>query len=202
MWSLLLTEILHGNKFRYVVVSEDGKRRMTQLEAYTLMANEVEGEKFRHSICQVLASHPSQAYFWETTSTNRHVAATRPFEFIIVPAPGLENVRPQPKAFEEYFSKDCSFATFPNLSGDAMLVAPSPCEGRDYGHLARFVRNAPVAHARELFIHVGKAVLNRLSDAPLWVSTSGAGIYWLHVRLDSTPKYYSFADFRAPPPTE
>ena len=27
-------------------------------------------------------------------------------------------------------------------------------------------------------------------DQKLWVSTSGLGVFWLHLRLDSYPKYY------------
>ena len=30
----------------------------------------------------------------------------------------------------------------------------------------------------------------------LWVSTSGLGVYWLHVRLDSYPKYYQHAPYK------
>ena len=35
------------------------------------------------------------------------------------------------------------------------------------------------------------------SDAPAWVSTSGLGVSWLHIRIDTRPKYYSYAPFRA-----
>ena len=35
-----------------------------------------------------------------------------------------------------------------------------------------------------------------LSDQPLWVSTCGLGVYWLHVRLDSFPKYYRYAPYQ------
>jgi len=29
-----------------------------------------------------------------------------------------------------------------------------------------------------------------------WVSTSGLGVAWLHVRVDSKPKYYSHEAYR------
>jgi len=42
-----------------------------------------------------------------------------------------------------------------------------------------------------------------LADAPFeayfWLSTSGLGIAWLHVRLDERPKYYTHAPYRSPP---
>jgi hypothetical protein len=43
---------------------------------------------------------------------------------------------------------------------------------------------------------VGDAVARRLSSAPLWLSTSGLGVAWLHVRLDERPKYYTHAPYR------
>ena len=32
---------------------------------------------------------------------------------------------------------------------------------------------------------------------PTWLSTAGMGVSWLHVRLDSQPKYYGFAAYWA-----
>ncbi|MFO1021395.1 MAG: hypothetical protein U0903_11970 [Planctomycetales bacterium] len=34
---------------------------------------------------------------------------------------------------------------------------------------------------------------------PVWLSTAGAGVPWLHVHLDDQPKYYSHAPYRAVP---
>jgi hypothetical protein len=31
---------------------------------------------------------------------------------------------------------------------------------------------------------------------PLWLSTAGQGVFWLHVRLDRYPKYYNHAPYR------
>jgi len=30
----------------------------------------------------------------------------------------------------------------------------------------------------------------------LWISTAGLGVTWLHVRIDSSPKYYTHAPYR------
>ena len=40
------------------------------------------------------------------------------------------------------------------------------------------------------------------SDRAVWVNTEGSGVYWLHVRIDSRPKYYHFAPYRSGNPTE
>lgn len=34
------------------------------------------------------------------------------------------------------------------------------------------------------------------NGSPRWLSTSGLGVSYLHVRIDSRPKYYSFDEYR------
>ena len=48
----------------------------------------------------------------------------------------------------------------------------------------------------ELWAAVGVAVKEALGEQPLWVSTSGLGVYWLHVRLDSSPKYFQHTPYK------
>ena len=36
----------------------------------------------------------------------------------------------------------------------------------------------------------------RIGIQPIWLSTAGMGVPWLHVRLDSRPKYYAFGPYR------
>jgi len=43
---------------------------------------------------------------------------------------------------------------------------------------------------------VGAALERQLGAQPVWLNTSGLGIYWLHIRLDSSPKYYTHAPYR------
>ena len=46
---------------------------------------------------------------------------------------------------------------------------------------------------------VGEAMERRLGTEPVWLSTAGAGVSWLHVRLDDRPKYYGHAPYRRTP---
>ena len=88
--------------------------------------------------------------------------------------------------------------TFGNLSGDAELVVPTPMPKLDYPHLSAFVRSAPSEQQRALWAAVGLALTAwwlRTSE-PVWTSTSGLGVSWLHIRLDQRPKYYTHAPFR------
>jgi len=43
---------------------------------------------------------------------------------------------------------------------------------------------------------VGGAMERRLGPRPVWLSTAGGGVAWLHVRLDDRPKYYGYAQYR------
>jgi hypothetical protein len=74
-----------------------------------------------------------------------------------------------------------------------------PCPlGNDsaYGHLAAFVRLAPEDQRHALWQSVGNAMVLRLGTRPVWLSTAGAGVSWLHVRLDDRPKYYGFGSYK------
>jgi hypothetical protein len=57
-------------------------------------------------------------------------------------------------------------------------------------HLAAFVRAAPIEQVHELWRTLAVAIQGRLGTSPIWLSTAGLGVHWLHVRLDSRPKYY------------
>jgi NADH:ubiquinone oxidoreductase subunit len=37
---------------------------------------------------------------------------------------------------------------------------------------------------------------NRVGEQPVWLSTAGMGVAWLHVRLDDRPKYYGYSPYR------
>jgi hypothetical protein len=65
-----------------------------------------------------------------------------------------------------------------------------------YGHLAAFVRKASKSQQHAFWQMVGEAMLKRVSSKPVWLSTAGGGVSWLHVRLDDRPKYYGFGPYR------
>lgn len=149
-----------------------------------------------------------QGFFFETPPVTKLSAATRPFEFVLVDAPDLVTFAggaPDTRAFANQFVKSPEGAltcAFPSLGKDALLIAPLPLtqEGlsmKSYTHLAAFVRNAPIHQVRDLWSTMTSNLLERLDDKLLWLSTSGMGIKWLHLRLDSRPKYYTFKEYTA-----
>ena len=75
----------------------------------------------------------------------------------------------------------------------------SPLNPARYAHLAAFVREAPETQVRAFGAAVGSAMLARMAevgDKPIWLSTSGLGVAWLHARLYSRPKYYTHGPYK------
>ena len=152
--------------------------------------------EFRDRFNDLLAAAPYAAFRWETPST---CAATlsKPFEFAILNSPELER-RPDAAAFSEHFpGATDGVATFSNLGHDAILIVPAPmADHRAYGHLASFVRLAPAKQRHRFWQAVGEAMAGRVGQEPVWLNTAGAGVAWLHVRLDDRPKYYRYGPYR------
>lgn len=152
---------------------------------------------FREWFNALLSDAPFSAFRWETPAVTSATAA-RPFEFVLLDDPDLAR-RPDPGAFAEHFlrARGATVIDFANLRGDAVLVVPCPVAAPTaYGHLAAFVRTAPADQRDALWKCVGETLARRLSAKPVWLSTAGAGVSWLHVRLDDRPKYYGYEPYR------
>ncbi len=153
-------------------------------------------DEFCQCFVSVLAGAPFEAFFWETPPQTRRTL-DRPFEFVLVESSRLARVRANPAPFMEYFSSDRDVVDFASLGRDAWLVVPCPDNREaEYSHLAQFSRQAAKDRQFSFWRHVGACVAQRIGDKPLWLSTSGLGVCWLHVRLDSRPKYYTFEAYR------
>lgn len=188
-------ELLAGGQVRRVVLlAED--RPFTYADIIQKWQSD---NSFRAFFINLLADVPFVAYFWETPPITQ-ATLERPFEFVLVDAPQLAKVPAQRHAFASYFSADPvanPVVDFPNLGGDAHLIVPCPQTPADqFAHLAVFCRSASPEQQHQFLQRVGTAVTNQVGERPLWVSTSGLGVYWLHVRLDSRPKYYTFGPYR------
>jgi hypothetical protein len=179
---------------------EDANGPLPFSEVLHLWQNDV---NFRGYFNSQLAAAPFEAFRWETPALMLASLAL-PFECVLLNSPELTRM-PDRAAFADYFQSptENNIAVFPNLGKDALLVVPCPVGPLlAYGHLATFVRSAPEEQQQALWQEVGKAVADRLSPTPLWLNTAGAGVSWLHVRLDSRPKYYGYAAYKSPPVTD
>ena len=188
-------EILKSNRIHKVSILCDNQQ-ITYSEVIELWQQD---RTFRSFFVSLLAQCEFSAYFWETPPITKFTVHNS-FEFILANSPKLATVSPNQNSFQQYFksvSDSEEVTTFLNLSNDALLVVPCPTgEIAAYTHLAAFVRKAPTSQLHLLWQTVGKAIAQNLQEKPIWVSTSGLGVYWLHVRLDSRPKYYTYHPYK------
>lgn len=152
----------------------------------------------RNQLTDAIAGAPYPALFWETVPVSRDTVDL-PFSMVVLDSPALAKIEPDRRPFPGALVGPATVASFANLSGDALLVSPRKIASRDcYPHLAAFVRTAPSHQVHDLWIAVGAAVQEELETRPdpVWVSTSGLGVPWLHVRLDRRPKYFLHGRYR------
>lgn len=145
-----------------------------------------------------LTASTFDAFFWETPSFATPSLA-QPFECVLVRAASLADVAADPKPFEQPLRAGrvaADVISFASLGGDADLIVPRD-RGGSYAHLAAFLRTAPPAQVREVWRLTAQTALSRVAKGRrVWISTSGLGVYWTHVRIDTRPKYYSFRPYQ------
>lgn len=163
---------------------------------------------FSKELTQIICDSPFKAVFFETKGCSANNWERKQFEFVLVDAPSLKSFAessPDPQAFSEHLSAcRSSGCAFPNLGGDAQLIAPkanAPLNGSDaipYSHLAAFNRHAPADQVAQVWQLAAREYQHRIlsTTETVWFSTSGTGIAWLHFRLDHRPKYYTYKPFQ------
>ena len=154
-----------------------------------------EDASFREVIQVEMRDAPFVAFRWETpplTSSN----IDQPFECLFHDSPGLD-VRADPTDFDAYFQPGIEIVSFANLGADALLIVPCPIStSANYSHIGAFHRSAPLAQLHAFWRTIAQTVLARFGPQPLWLSTAGGGVDWLHMRLDDRPKYYRHLPWR------
>lgn len=156
-------------------------------------------QQFREFFVSILANAPFQAYFWETPPLTDATLGDD-FEFVLVNSHQLSGISPNRQAFSSHFEAappGASVISFENLGGDATLIAPCPQAPLSAcSQLANFTREASRDQQHQLWKLVGATLEKRVGQKPVWLNTSGLGVYWLHIRLDCTPKYYTHDPYR------
>lgn len=138
------------------------------------------------------------AFFWEHPPLTDETL-DQPYACVVTASPALGRLGADPSAFAVPFGDPHApgAVAFDNLGGDARLIAPRPGpEGGRFASLRPFLAAARPEDLHDLFALTAREVLRRIGQHPLWLSTSGLGVPWLHVRLDPWPKYYVHAPYR------
>ena len=194
MWQTIETVLVPQSKIQYQIRNKE--RFLTYREVVDLWRT---NSDFREFYTQILAQSDFSAYFWEAPPVTL-LHFDMEYEFVLIDSHALARVKPDIRSFSDQFVKDTKnegVITFNNLSGDSVLVAPCPIISPDtYPHLASFIRKGPDDQIQTFWKKIGEAMLARVNDKPVWLSTAGMGVYWLHARLDSRPKYYRHGDYK------
>ena len=207
--------VLCAKYFAFLYPSRQNVGRTS--EKYSLLLNDepvsyggfinliADDQSFRDTFIRVLQSVEFSGFLFECPAVSRKTLNSVNFEFVVTESPSLSTAEVDTKSFEEHFRSNCysNVASFSNLGGDAHLVVPCPMSGvslASYSHLGSFMRTAPSEQVSTLLQVIADNLISKLSSSKndLWLSTNGNGVSWLHVRLDSYPKYYAYAPFKLP----
>ncbi|SDJ91987.1 hypothetical protein SAMN05421823_101423 [Catalinimonas alkaloidigena] len=184
--------------------NENARRYRIQADLRPLTFAEVlnhweTSEAFRAYYLELLADAPFEAFYWEHPGLlTRYLG--KPYEFVLLRSASLATRPADAEAFAEFFDTSALVVDFENLGKNARLIAPTPRTDADhYKFLASFVRHAPKAQQHALFQRIGHRVNAAVNAShTLWLNTAGMGVIWLHVRLDSRPKYYKTQVYKRP----
>lgn len=192
MWSV--RELAAGDARSLRLVIERDAQPVSRAEVFNRWQHDA---VFRAYFGQLLADAPFDAFRWETPPVTR-ASLEQPFEFVLIDSPELLKAA-DPDAFGDHFAdaRERPVIEFGNLGGDAWLLVPCPTgPATAYAHLAAFLRQAPNPQQHALWTRMGAAMQRCVGDRPVWLSTAGAGVPWLHVRIDDRPKYYAYGAYR------
>ena len=185
MYQFKKNPLQRSKSIKYVL--HDDENKLTYAHFINLLH---EDKSFRDFFIALFSDVPFHAYHWETPAVT-NATLNQPFEFVITNSPGI-NLPPDAEPFASYLNEgDNEPAVFDNLGKDATLIVPAlPDEDLNYSHLAVFIQHAPKEQQHQLWKKVGKVTQQQISTEPIWLNTAGGGVAWLHIRLDSRPKYY------------
>jgi hypothetical protein len=151
-----------------------------------------------------------ESVYWEVVPiTARNFDKTK-FEFVILEA-YLEHRSVDGSPFYEHFTHHCnektpSVVTFKSLNKDATMVVPCPYHDKEdndhMSHLKSFLAYSSSHEITQLWSTMARTLNEELMrnaedpDKTLWLSTSGGGVAWLHIRIDTRPKYYNHREYK------
>ena len=185
-------QMLKSGTDRHVLMSDQSVLNYDQVIEH-LLSN----ESFRSFFIQTLTDSPFSAFRFEIPPLSIR-SKFQSFEFVLIDSPWLDRSQ-DAIPFKGHFKKagDQEVLVFNNLGGDATLIVPAPINNdANYAHFAAFLRTATDSQKDQLFQVIAQTLSNRLVDKPIWLNTAGGGVDWLHVRLDSRPKYYAHQPYR------
>ncbi|MDC8004943.1 hypothetical protein POV27_12850 [Aureisphaera galaxeae] len=191
MWRAKKDVLKENELIKFVIYEND-----VPLKRRDVIKRWKENQSFRQFYNQLLVDVEFGAFYWENPSITIH-ELDETYEFVVMRSTSLEKVSPEPHAFRAHFKNGSMTVVFPNLRKDAILIVPTPMgETESYSHIGNFVRRAPKEQVDHFWKTVGETYEENIGQNRKWLSTAGLGVYWLHLRIDSRPKYYKYHGYR------
>lgn len=136
-------------------------------------------------------------YVIEFPPVSSDTISTTPFTFVVTEKRALARQKPSGAAFKEHMPKS-GIAQFPSLSDESVLTVPARHKHLDYSSVGPFTKRAPLGQQRKLWTAAFNGLIRAASEhcgEMFWLSTSGFAVPWLHIRIDPSPKYYTYEPF-------
>jgi hypothetical protein len=148
-------------------------------------------ERFVYCLRQAMLGNDFIALRWESAAITSQVLSDA-YQCVVLNDPSIE--RPaNPGPFAQYLHAASRACVIHSNGKDAKLLIP--CEGaagQQYCHLRAFLQQAPDTQVNDLFQLLGRVLRCSITEQPIWLNTAGGGVAWLHIRVDSRPKYYQY----------
>ncbi|HHH49514.1 MAG TPA: hypothetical protein ENK52_00890 [Saprospiraceae bacterium] len=180
------------NALRFRIKREESY--LSFLEIFELWEHSVEFIRFYVSF---LNSVDYLAYYWEHPALS-NLYLNKRYECILQRSQPLDHLPINERAFSKYILKEDEVVDFMNLGKNARLIVPSKKSKQDiYNHLGKFLQLAKEDQIISLFHRIGHLIKKEIDIKKIiWLNTAGLGVIWLHIRLDTKPKYYKTANYK------
>lgn len=188
------TDITHYQLNALLLKIKEGEKYLSFRQVFERWQS---ANDFRDFYIKVLQSVEYDAYFWEHPPLTMDDLDEH-YEFILHKSNGLNQRAVDTRSFADFIHQDKLVTAFPNLGNNAYLVVPTlQGEVDNYRHLAQFVRTVNANQSHSLLIKIADLIVAEIEQhGTIWLSTSGLGVIWLHVRMDIRPKYYQTKAYR------
>lgn len=207
-------------EFRTVVSRRDSNFFIRQIEMYyndrrvtcgELLNHHLQSRRFVSALAQFLQTDEftkDKFYYLNFTPFQKNFLH-RPCTILLLrPQWGSEADAKTPADFSRYaeYKTQCSswksVITFRSKKeSQTLLVVPCPltADASDrYRSIQSFTENAPIYQQRQLYAEIRKQIFSHFDEAPglqnvpMFVTTHGRDVPWLHVRLETPlPKHYT-----------
>jgi len=163
---------------------------------------------------EIVSLHPDYPYvFFECPCVNSETLNS-PFEFVLIRTEHFKNSNVEKAAFLNHFRKPENINNgleaiyFDNLGKDGVMIVPKGTNGEEhkyYSNLMGLMRKGHRQERDDFWKLAGEQAIEIVHSKPMknmWMSTSGLGVDWTHLRLCEKPKYYNYSTYKTANPIE